>query len=313
MKTSLYTSTPLPLLPFLMLNAFPSPTKTSSSQSCLSWYKKVWPQQDFNNLCVLGWSPWSHIIGLSHDIGAATLLSTGCYVFGLVPSSYPYPTLDAAKNASHYLDIPTQLLDTAISTKTTAFTGVPWVSWRHWRMNWMRRIRHVSWGRLRYSRCLVLVGHLPVWNVSNGISKLVFLWYLILVWQKLEVRLIQSIDIKTVLIVWLFPSGPLFHSDINNPQGWSAHECLVPDAELSLIDEQGKDATGKLILTLSFWLFLIVMYCRGWTCHQESYHQQRLSSLWQFSLHNWLWWSCYLLNWRRLWPQCGAAAHLERS
>ena len=127
MKTSLYTSTPLPLLPFLMLNAFPSPTKTSSSQSCLSWYKKVWPQQDFNNLRVLGWSPWSHIIGLSHDIGAATLLSAGCYVFGLVPSSYPYPTLDAAKNASRYLDVPTQLLDTAISTKTTAFAGVPWV------------------------------------------------------------------------------------------------------------------------------------------------------------------------------------------
>ena len=45
-------------------------------------------------------------------------------------------------------------------------------------------------------------------------------------------------------------SGPLFHSDINSSQGWFAHECLVPDAELSLIDEQGKDTAGKLILIL---------------------------------------------------------------
>ena len=96
----------------------------TGSQSRLSWFKKVWPLQDFNNLRVLGWSPWSHIIGLSHDIGAATLLTAGCYVFGVVPSSYP--TGDA-KNSSRYLDVPTQLLDTAISTKTTAFAGVPWV------------------------------------------------------------------------------------------------------------------------------------------------------------------------------------------
>ena len=97
----------------------------NGSQSRLSWFKKVWPQQDFNNLRVLGWSPWSHIIGLSHDIGAATLLTGGCYVFGLIPSSYP--TGDAVNNASRYLDVPTQLLDTAISSKTTAFAGVPWV------------------------------------------------------------------------------------------------------------------------------------------------------------------------------------------
>jgi len=98
----------------------------NGSQSRLSWFKKVWPQQDFNHLRVLGWSPWSHIIGLSHDIGAATLLTAGCYVFGVVPSAYPTGA-DVVKNASRYLDVPTQLLDTAISKKTTAFAGVPWV------------------------------------------------------------------------------------------------------------------------------------------------------------------------------------------
>jgi acyl-CoA synthetase (AMP-forming)/AMP-acid ligase II len=98
----------------------------NGSQSRLSWFKKVWPQQDFNHLRVLGWSPWSHIIGLSHDIGAATLLTAGCYVFGALPSAYPAGA-DVAKNASRYLDVPTQLLNTAISKKTTAFAGVPWV------------------------------------------------------------------------------------------------------------------------------------------------------------------------------------------
>jgi hypothetical protein len=48
---------------------------------------------------------------LSHDIGAATPLTAGCYIFGLIPSSYQ--TGDAA---SRYLDVPTQFLDTAISS-----------------------------------------------------------------------------------------------------------------------------------------------------------------------------------------------------
>ena len=54
---------------------------------------------------------------------------------------------------------------------------------------------------------------------------------------------------NTLLIVWLFPQDH-YSIDINSSQGWFAHECLVPDTELSLIDEQGKDTVGKLVLTL---------------------------------------------------------------
>ncbi|KAF8797415.1 hypothetical protein BYT27DRAFT_7265732 [Phlegmacium glaucopus] len=57
--------------------------------------------------------------------------------------------------------------------------------------------------------------------------------------------------------------GPLFHSNINNPQGWYAHECLVPGAELSLINEQGRDAARKIILTFIVTSFLIKVYCKG--------------------------------------------------
>ena len=44
--------------------------------------------------------------------------------------SFFLPTEDAAKNAfrsSRYLVVPTQLLDMVITTKKTAFAGVPWV------------------------------------------------------------------------------------------------------------------------------------------------------------------------------------------
>ena len=57
--------------------------------------------------------------------------------------------------------------------------------------------------------------------------------------------------------------GPLFHSNINSPEGWFAHECLVPGAELSLIDEQGRDAAGKVIPTSVMITFLIKLCCRG--------------------------------------------------
>jgi hypothetical protein len=75
-----------------------------------------------NRIRVLGQSPRSHAVGLSHGVGAATPLAAGCYVFGVVPPSCS--TGDAAKNAPRYLDV---LLDTAISTKTIVFTSVPWV------------------------------------------------------------------------------------------------------------------------------------------------------------------------------------------
>lgn len=97
----------------------------AGSQSRLAWWKRTWPQQDFKHLRTLGWSPWSHVIGLSHDLGAAMILSGGCYVFSILPSAYGAPS--NASKASRYLDVCGQLLETAIAKKTTAFAGVPWV------------------------------------------------------------------------------------------------------------------------------------------------------------------------------------------
>jgi len=96
----------------------------AGSQSRLSWWTRTWPQQSFEHLRVLGWSPWSHIIGLSHDLGAAMLLTKGTYIFAMLPSAYG--SKDSNK-ASRYLDVCGQLLETAMDNNPTAFAGVPWV------------------------------------------------------------------------------------------------------------------------------------------------------------------------------------------
>ena len=94
----------------------------AGSRARLSWWKRTWPKQNFDYLRVLGWSPWSHIIGISHDIVAATFLTRGTYIFAMVPSAY-----GETGKASRFLDVSGQLLETAIKKKPTAFSGVPWV------------------------------------------------------------------------------------------------------------------------------------------------------------------------------------------
>jgi acyl-CoA synthetase (AMP-forming)/AMP-acid ligase II len=94
----------------------------AGSLARLGWWKKTWSDKDFHRLQVLGWSPWSHIIGVSHDLGAALLLTGGCYTFAVRPSSYhsELPNEDSS-------DVIGQLLSTASKKEINAFAGVPWI------------------------------------------------------------------------------------------------------------------------------------------------------------------------------------------
>jgi acyl-CoA synthetase (AMP-forming)/AMP-acid ligase II len=91
------------------------------SQIRLAWWKKAWPEKDFKNLRVLGWSPWSHILGIADDLGAATLGTAGCYCFGVIPSTYP---TDEHEGES---DVMSRLFDAAIRIKPDMFSCVPWI------------------------------------------------------------------------------------------------------------------------------------------------------------------------------------------
>ena len=71
------------------------------------------------------------------------LTSSAC----LTTLASAYPTgADVTTNASRYLDVPTQLLETALAKKPTALAGVPWVlqgfmkAWKN-ESDAMRRVR----------------------------------------------------------------------------------------------------------------------------------------------------------------------------
>ena len=89
----------------------------------------------------------------------------------MIPSFYP--TGDAAKNVSRYLDVPTQLLDTYLYE--TAFAGVPWVL-----EGFMKACKN-ELEETRKARIMEAIKSFKVFgaggastSVSNGQSKLVF-------------------------------------------------------------------------------------------------------------------------------------------
>lgn len=95
------------------------------AKSRVAWWKKTWPDKDFNNLRVLGWSPWSHILGICHDLGGATFETAGCYFFGVIPSTYT--SLEFTVEHEGESDLLSRLFDAAIRIKPDVFVGVPWV------------------------------------------------------------------------------------------------------------------------------------------------------------------------------------------
>ena len=114
------------LLPFVhIIIESPNPLRRISPYTCTLLYVFLSPfliqeslaQEEFNHLHILGWLPWSHIIALSHDI----MLLTWMLRFRHRSFCLPY----CSGCCQEPVPLSTQLLDTAISTKTTAFAGVP--------------------------------------------------------------------------------------------------------------------------------------------------------------------------------------------
>ena len=102
------------------------------SQSRYSWWRHTWPSESFEKLRVLGWAPWSHLMGILNDIGAAAFFSGGCYVFGVLPSNYSREnTLEGVGTSimmpARDLDLFDRLLDSAMRLQPDIFSCVPWV------------------------------------------------------------------------------------------------------------------------------------------------------------------------------------------
>ncbi|CAA7264466.1 unnamed protein product [Cyclocybe aegerita] len=110
------------------------------SEARVHWWRRNWPDVTFERTKVLGWAPWTHIMGISHDLGAATFLTGGCYTFGIPPARYAVeplqnsdahaPTKTENKTESpkpRKLDVIDRLLDAVTRVRPDMFASVPWV------------------------------------------------------------------------------------------------------------------------------------------------------------------------------------------
>ncbi|KAJ3515067.1 hypothetical protein NLJ89_g1986 [Agrocybe chaxingu] len=208
----------------------------SGAAARLAWWKRTWPEQDFQHLRVLGWSPWSHIIGLSHDLGAATLLTRGTYIFAMIPSAYGTTPGDATRT-SRYLDVCGQLLEAAMSKKPTAFAGVPWVL-----EGFMRTFKQET--DLSRKECIHnAINALKVFGSGGAATNTECLEWAC----QLNIPIVLDIGMTEF-------GGPLFHSTVGRGEGWYTKDSLLPDATLSLIGEEGSPSTteGELVIKSSY-------------------------------------------------------------
>lgn len=71
----------------------------------------------------MGWTSWSHIMGVSHDLGAAAFGTGGCYVFGVLPSGYPAEFVLSFEDVK----LVNALLDGVLRIRPDVLVGVPWL------------------------------------------------------------------------------------------------------------------------------------------------------------------------------------------
>ncbi|KAJ2925849.1 hypothetical protein H1R20_g11245, partial [Candolleomyces eurysporus] len=201
----------------------------AGSRARLQWWRKTWPKTDFQHLKVLGWSPWSHIIGISHDLGAAMLLTAGCYLFSLRPSSYhSNASIDLHEGSS--LDVISHLLDTATKKSPTAFAGVPWI---------LAGLMEKWKGGFKEAVVQVMSNFKIFGSGGAATSPACLNWC-----KELEIPLVIDIGMTEL-------GGPLFHGTLSDTAGWPISDCLVPDAQLSLVSENGELAFDEGELHIS--------------------------------------------------------------
>lgn len=95
----------------------------------LSWFAHNIQDVALKHLRVLGWSPLSHAMSMCSDFGTHVLLTGGCYIFGLLPSTYR-----SGENLSvlgvagqHQQNVASELLSSIINYSPDVFGGVPWI------------------------------------------------------------------------------------------------------------------------------------------------------------------------------------------
>nr|WGJ61594.1 polyketide synthase 1 [Sanghuangporus sanghuang] len=179
---------------------------------------------------VLGWGPFSHIMALAHDFTCHIVLSVGCYIFAVPPSTYP--TSASSSTGTEY-DIGTILLQTAKRSNADMISGVPWL---------YKRLMTACEGHPEYldllKRCRQLLSggaltdsDTEKWADEHGL--------------KMDV----SLGMTEI-------GGALFEVDVKTMAegGYPVDQVLVKDAKLTLVDGDGheNDSYGELVISSPF-------------------------------------------------------------
>lgn len=114
--------------------------------------------------------------------------------------------------------------------------------------------------------------------------------------------------------------GSLFRrrADVEVP-GWPIHECLIADAELVLMDDNGEeDDTGNLSIMIYCFSLTWVPISRRRACNTKQANQPRIfKQATGYSLESLFYiprWSHYIPHWRCLHPHRGTSSPpMERS
>ena len=233
----------------------------SGARSRLAWWKKTWPDKDFKNLRVFGWSPWSHILGICHDLVGAMFATAGCYFFGVIPSTYTSPEYTDEHEGDS--DILSRLFDAAIRIKPDVFVGVPWVlegfkdKWSQEKVADKKEIMQEVLQNMKVFGCAgaALSKELALWAKDMNISVIVDI-------GMTELGGEYALDLNPCLfcLYIMLIIGGLFSSKIDDfdRYGWLIKDCLIPYAELSLVDEDGNEDPQGITQCFAFDHFLIV-------------------------------------------------------
>jgi len=226
----------------------------SGCKGRLAWWQKTWPDKDFMNLRVLGWSPWSHILGISHDIGGATFATAGCYFFGIIPSTYTSQQ-ELTDEHEGELDVLSRLLDAVIRIKPDVFSAVPWVLegfkdiWSQEKVADKKEDMQDVLKEMKVLGCggAALSKETVIWAKDMNIS-------VILDIGMTELGGEYTFFFRTSLFVLMLIVGPLFYSKVDDfdPLGWSMKGCLIPDAELRLVNEDCDDDLEGILVVFFF-------------------------------------------------------------
>ncbi|KAK7033257.1 6-deoxyerythronolide-B synthase EryA1, modules 1 and 2 [Favolaschia claudopus] len=213
-------------------------TLSAQAQALLQWNRKTFPDISFQHLRVLGWGPFSHMLAIL-DLSAHVILTGGCYIFGLPPSSYHHS--DAAVNATTTTTIreastaPDSMLHAMDKYRPDVMTAVPWT---------FEKVRETVEGEkdsARRTLWLEILRGFKMINLGGAPTSVECVAWV----KKHGINLVLSIGMTEI-------GGALFHRVADeSDEGWLVEDRICLDAELTLVDQDGRphESEGELYVS----------------------------------------------------------------